>query len=361
MDVVFVRVPDTTAPTISGVQASVTQLGATISWNTNEPATTQVQYGLTTSYGSTTTLISTLTAAHSTAISGLTAGTLYHYRVLSRDEAGNLRTSSDFTFTTSASETTPPAISAIQVTQLTSQGARVSWTTNEASDTQVEYGVTTSYGSTTALDSALATSHGATITGLLPDTLYHYRVRSRDMVGNLAMSADGTFRTTAVGGCPCSIFSLSATPAIAAQNDPSAVELGMRFRADVNGTIVGIRFYKGPGNTGPHRVNLWTNGGTLLATAMSVNESVSGWQEVTFATPVAVTAGTTYVASYHTQSGRYSVDASYFIAGVNTPPLRALANGVDGASGLYRYGATAFPTSSYASSNYWVDVVFVPQ
>jgi hypothetical protein len=78
---------------------------------------------------------------------------------------------------------------------LTSFGATVTWSTDEASDSQVEYGTTTSYGSTTTLDSTMATSHSQALTGLLPDTTYHYRVRSKDATGNLVVSTDGTFAT----------------------------------------------------------------------------------------------------------------------------------------------------------------------
>ena len=84
--------------------------------------------------------------------------------------------------------------------------------------------------------------------------------------------------------------------------------VGVRFRADTNGTITGVRFYKGAANTGTHVGNLWTNTGTLLATATFSGETASGWQQVTFSSPVAVTANTTYVASYHTNTGQYGAD-----------------------------------------------------
>jgi hypothetical protein len=92
------------------------------------------------------------------------------------------------------------------------------------------------------------------------------------------------------------------------------------------------------------------------------NESASGWQTVTFATPVAISANTTYVASYHSNVGRYNADQMYFAAaGVDTPPLHALSNGAGGGNGVYAYSAgSAFPSNSYNSSNYWVDVVFHP-
>jgi glucose/arabinose dehydrogenase len=97
-------------------------------------------------------------------------------------------------------DTTPPTFSNVQATGITSSGATITWTTNEASDTQVEYGLTTAYGSTTTLQPAMVTSHSAAISGLQSNTLYHYRARSRDAAGNLGTSADGTFTTLAGGG-----------------------------------------------------------------------------------------------------------------------------------------------------------------
>jgi hypothetical protein len=99
----------------------------------------------------------------------------------------------------------------------------------------------------------------------------------------------------------------------------------------------------------------------LLATATFSGETASGWQQVSFSSPVAITANTDYVASYFSPTGDFSVDRSYFATtGVSNPPLQALVNGgIGGANGVYNYGSTsAFPASSYQSSNYWVDVVF---
>jgi hypothetical protein len=140
------------------------------------------------------------------------------------------------------------------------------------------------------------------------------------------------------------------------------VELGVKFQSDVNGSITGIRFYKASTNSGTHVGNLWTSTGTLLATATFTNETASGWQQVNFSTPVAISANTVYVASYHTSVGHYSADENYFASqGVDNWPLQALANGVSGPNGVYAYGSTSkFPNQTYESTNYWVDVVFQP-
>src|SRR4030095_9168528 len=98
--------------------------------------------------------------------------TLEPYRGRSRDASGNERISSDAIFTT-AGDTVPPVISAVAASPAV-QGATITWTTDEASTSQVEYGLTTSYGSTTVLAPALVTRHSVTISGLTSNTLYHY-------------------------------------------------------------------------------------------------------------------------------------------------------------------------------------------
>jgi hypothetical protein len=165
-----------------------------------------------------------------------------------------------------------------------------------------------------------------------------------------------TFTTSAVGQCPCSIWQDAAPTGASDTADTSPVELGVQFRASSNGTISGVQFYKEPDNTGTHTGSLWTAGGTKLATGTFTGESASGWQELDFSTPVPVTAGTTYVASYHTTTGHYAYTPGGLASAVTNGPLTALASG-----GVYAYGTSStFPSSSYNASNYWVDVVYTP-
>jgi hypothetical protein len=161
--------------------------------------------------------------------------------------------------------------------------------------------------------------------------------------------------------CPCSIWSSSAVPTVIDAGAGGAVELGVKFTADTSGMITGIRFYKSSMNTGTHIGNLWSSTGTNLATVTFTSETASGWQQANFSSPVAITAGTTYVASYHTNVSHFSVDLNAFAtAGVDNPPLHALATGPSGGDGVYLYhGTSAFPTNTYNAANYWVDVVFV--
>lgn len=193
---------DSTGPVISNIAGSTTSASATISWTTNEAATTQIDYGTSTSYGS-SSIDATLATAHTRFLSGLQSNTQYHYRITSKDAAGNASTSADLTFTTQAApggDTTPPVISAVACSSITYSAATISWTTNEASTTQVEYGASTSYGKTASGVANLITGHSLQLTGLQPNTTYHYRVVSTDAAGNIARSGDFTFRTAKRNG-----------------------------------------------------------------------------------------------------------------------------------------------------------------
>ncbi len=155
-----------------------------------------------------------------------------------------------------------------------------------------------------------------------------------------------------------SMWTSAVTPGLVTDPDPSAVELGVKFRTTAPGFVSAIRFYKGPQNVGPHVAKLWTSAGALLASAPFTNETAQGWQEVALPAPVAIAANTTYVASYHTASGFYSADQAYFATSRTSGPLTFLANGQDGGNGVYAYGSGGFPAQTYNASNYWVDVVF---
>jgi hypothetical protein len=116
---------DLTPPAINGVAVgSVSFSGATISWATDEPSTSQVQYGTTTAYGQATGLDPTFATTHAQALTGLAPSTLYHFRVLSRDVSGNQGTSADATFTTPAAPPDNPPV-AVNDAAATVQGGQV--------------------------------------------------------------------------------------------------------------------------------------------------------------------------------------------------------------------------------------------
>ncbi len=194
---------DTSAPIISDVKISKLLFGAviaqvTITWTTNEASDSQVEYGMTTAYGSLSSLNMLLVTSHSVSLSNLFGSTLY-YRVRSRDQAGNLAVSSDFTFTLQGTDTTAPVISAVTPSNITATDATIIWTTNESSDSQVEYRIQgASTWLATPLNKSLVTNHSVNLTGLNASTTYEYRVKSRDQAGNLATQATIlSFRTLA--------------------------------------------------------------------------------------------------------------------------------------------------------------------
>lgn len=159
-----------------------------------------------------------------------------------------------------------------------------------------------------------------------------------------------------------SVWLSTDSPTVPSQNDASAVELGMRFQSDIDGTIDGVRFYKGAGNTGTHIGNLWSKDGENMASVTFTNETSAGWQEALFDEPVEIEADEIYVVSYYAPNGRYAVDLSYFNnQDKYNYPLKAPASSAGGLNGLFKYGSGGgFPDQSYSASNYWVDVVFSP-
>jgi hypothetical protein len=148
-------------------------------------------------------------------------------------------------------------------------------------------------------------------------------------------------------------------PGTVSVNDTAAVELGMKFQVSSAGQAKGVRFYKGPKNTGTHTGHLWSSTGTLLASVTFAGETASGWQQALFPNGVALTAGTIYVISYHTSVGFYSANSNFFAAAVTNGPITAPSSVTAGGNGVYIYGsAVAFPKNTYQASNYWVDLVF---
>lgn len=215
---------------------------------------------------------------------------------------------------------------------------------------------TTVPGSAT-YDAATRTATFTPTSALSVGQTYTARVIASDTNG-MAMAEPKVWTfTTVVDPSVARLFSDSSVPANPAVDDWSSVELGVKFTASVNGTITGVRYYQGAGNTGTHIGNLWSSTGSLLARATFPSSGTTGWQTVQFASPVAVTAGTTYVASYFAPNGHYSYNGGFFASAWTNGPLTAPA----GANGVYLYsGSTAFPTDTYNSANYWVDPIFVP-
>ena len=172
----------------------------------------------------------------------------------------------------------------------------------------------------------------ADVSGLTNGTTYTFTVTAANPAGTGPESAPSNAVTPTAGMCGSIWQNGSPTGSVDA-NDTSAVNLGVQFQASGSGFITGVRFYKEIDNTGAHVGSLWSSTGTLLASGTFSGESASGWQELDFSSPVAVTAGTTYVASYHTNTGHYAATTGGLSSAVANGPLTALAGG-----GVYAYG-----------------------
>ncbi len=192
---------DTTPPVISGVaEASLFPTDATIVWTTDELAVSTLEYGTTTSYGLSATLPVTALLAHTGVILNLNPSTKYYYCIHATDLFGNTSNSCGHSFTTAQADTmidtTPPTVSDVSISSLTTNSVTINWSTHEVANAEVEYGTTVSYGLISEFDLALATTHSINLTGLEPNTEYHYRVRSIDQVGNVSLSTDNVFTTS---------------------------------------------------------------------------------------------------------------------------------------------------------------------
>ena len=152
-----------------------------------------------------------------------------------KDAAGNWSTAVTDTIVL---DTTAPTISARTATNITGTSATITWTTNEAATSQVEYGLTTSYGSITAIDQTLVTAHSVTITGLTPNTTYNWRVRSKDAAGNEAISANSTLKTAAAPDTTNPTVTLTAPAA----NAVLAGTVTLTATASDNVAVAGVQF-----------------------------------------------------------------------------------------------------------------------
>jgi subtilisin family serine protease len=186
--------PDTQPPSVAITSPAN---GATVSGNVTITATASDNVGVSeVRFLVDGTVIATDTQAPYSAVwsSGSASPGGHVLTARAADAAGNATTSVPVNVTVN-NDTTPPVISGVAAGGITRTTAVITWTTNEASDSQVQYGTTTSYGSSSPLDPSQVTSHSVQLTGLRKNTLYHYRVRSMDAAGNVALSGDFTFRT----------------------------------------------------------------------------------------------------------------------------------------------------------------------
>ena len=198
---------DSEFPIILGVQVDdVSSSSADVSWITSENATSEVDYGLTSSYG----LLATggVTQYHTVPLTGLSEGTVYHFRVRSADGCPNEAVSGDFTFTTL--DTTAPVISNIVVSNITTSSVTISWTTNEPT-TGVVSVFLGSVLVTTATSASSSTAHSVIVSGLADATTYAFFIEAEDAFDNSSTSVTQSF-TTLADLPPANVSGLTVVP-----------------------------------------------------------------------------------------------------------------------------------------------------
>jgi len=233
---------DTTPPTISAIAVTAAETSATVTWTTNEAADSKVEYGKgNTGTSSTDT---TLTLRHAVTLSNLDANTSYNYKITSKDASNNSASSETGTFTTlkagTTTDTTAPTISNIQVTDVTSSGATVSWVTNEDAVGYLNYGESTVYNrGASSGDASASKSKTVTIVGLAPATSYHYQIVAIDAAGNVTKSSDQTLTTIAEEETPTATEVFQETSSRSSSDAPKLSSDAPKI-TDISGTSVKI-------------------------------------------------------------------------------------------------------------------------
>ena len=365
VDVVYTHSSGATAPGApTGVSATSGNGSATVSWTAPGSGGSAItSYTVTPYIGSaaqTPVTVSGSPPATQTTVTGLTNGTSYTFTVSATNAVGTSPASSP---SNAVTPTVPPS-----VTSETPGSGATGVAVSVAPSATFSQAVTPSTVSFTVVDSAgnsvagsVGFSSGNTVATFTPNNplaasvTYTATVSGAQNASGTPMSSPFSWNFTTAGPqCPCSIWNDGTPTGASESNDPNAQTLGVQFQASSSGFITGVRFYKEPDDTGAHTGSLWSSTGQLLASGTFSGETASGWQELDFSAPVAVTAGTTYVASYHTSTGFPAGDQQGLASAVTNGPLTALAGG-----GVYAYGsANTFPASTYKNNNYWVDVVY---
>jgi hypothetical protein len=221
------------APVISAVTVSaLTSTSATVTWTTDQASTSQVRYGTSKSYGSSSMLNSAPVISHSVTLTGLTPSSAYDYEAVSANSAGASSTSANFSFSTPATPSTPlPRLSAVAFWGITGSAVTISWSTNVPSTTYVEYGVSQALGQLSPVQLALSSNHGITLTGLAAGTTYYFVAQSAGASGSVGSSTMYSFTT--LHTAPPTISGIVVTPGV-----NNAATIGWTASTPVIGQVV---------------------------------------------------------------------------------------------------------------------------
>ena len=250
---------------------------------------------------------------------------------------------------------TPAAPSGLTATAASNSQINLAWTGSVGATGYIIQRSTSGSGGWTQVGTTAAGTTTYSDTNLTAGTTYYYRIQATGGSG----SAFGNTATATTTGGTVSTTTYSAwgngyTPSVNAYSYGS-YEVGLKFSSSVSGMVTGVRFYKEPWMGGVFHVgHLWSSTGALLATAFFTGETFSGWQQVSFASPVSISANTTYTISFTTGGGYFGITTNSFGTTSTNGPLQIPAN-----AGVFGYSG-AFPTYSSGGLNFWADVVFAP-
>ena len=191
-----------------------------------------------------------------------------------------------------SADVTPPVISSISADNITGSSATIIWTTNEPATSQVEYGTTTAYGSSTTKSPTLIPGHSQTISGLQPSTTYHYRVKSADAAGNLAVSEDNVFTTMPITDTTPPVVS-TTSPANGATDVPINSSISATFSEVMDASTITTATFTVSGVSGTVAYS-----GTTATFTPSTNLASSTTYTATITTGAKDLAGNSIVSNY---------------------------------------------------------------
>jgi hypothetical protein len=287
-------VPAGPPPLVTGItSSSIIRSGATISWTTNLPSTSQVEFHTTTGPAVRSAVDASLVTSHRQVLTGLAPGILYRFRVLSVTASGGAAISAYSTFVT-APDGTGPEVAGVAPRRLTATTAALGWTTATGTVAQVEYGATANYGAFTLLKVLPSSTQEMLLTGLRPATTYHFRIKAWDAVGDLGASGDFTFTTAAAG-----VATLLGDQTLQPQHVSlvAGQAAGYQFAATQSGLASLVRVYVDPGSTASLvRIALYSDRAgapDTLLTQGSAPGPTAGWVSVSVP-PVSLVQGQRY-------------------------------------------------------------------
>ncbi|QEC50093.1 DUF4082 domain-containing protein [Baekduia soli] len=364
------------APLATGVSTS-TLVRAVFSRGVDATTLTGTTFTLTPSGGSAvaaaisydaTTNTATLTPA-----SALTLGVTYTARLAGTIKASDgsvLGNDVSWTFTTATTATTAPAVTATTPAAGSATASTVAAITatfdralDPASVTAQSFVLldasNVTVAGTVAYDSTSRTASLTPTAALTPGASYTAQLTTAIRSSDGTPMANAVSWTFTTADCACSLMPSTLTPAMTGLDVADGrsgtgwtYEMGTRFYVDKSMRLTTLRFYKDAGETGTHIGRVWNASGTQVASVTFANESASGWQKAVLATPLSLTAGAIYTASVGLNS-RFVMTEGGLSAQLSNGSLHSVV----GANGVFASAAGSYPTSSWHTSNYFVDVV----